>query len=262
MNAILSFLRQSLLSYKSLYGFLDPKIYFFVKIVTPIMQLIFFVLLAGYVNNSQDVTPWVLGNCFLLSMYNSLFGVGTIMENERDFGTLSLIVISPTNNFLILVGRAFVHIFDATFTVIIGLISGYLLFDVNFENTNFLILIICIVITMFSAMGIGLFIGSTGLITSDINLVLNTSVFILMIFTGALFPLSNLPVFLSDLPYFLPLTRGIEASKLIVNGELSNQVTIILVKEFLVGIIYMVLGYLLLQYFDKKSRKNATLDIY
>ncbi|TQR32829.1 ABC transporter permease [Lysinibacillus sphaericus] len=262
MSSISRFLHQSILSYKSLYGFLDPKIYILVKIVTPIMQLIFFVLLASYVNDSQDLTPWVLGNCFILSMYNSLFGVGAVLVSERSFGTLSLLMISPTNNFLILIGRAFIHIFDATITVAIGLIAGYLLFDLNFENTNFPLLILCIVIAMFSAMGIGLFISSAGLITSDVNLVLNTSVFVLMIFTGALFPLNNLPTALSGIPYFLPLTRGIEASKMIVNGNFSNQVIDLLAKELLIGLIYMILGYLLLRYTDKKSREKATLDIY
>lgn len=123
MDMVARFFKQSLLSYKSLFGFLDPKVYFFVKIINPVFQLIFFSLLASFVYQTKDVTPWVIGNAFLLSMYNSMFGVGTVMVNERQFGTLASIIASPSNNFLIFVGRAFMHILDSALTVAILTIS-------------------------------------------------------------------------------------------------------------------------------------------
>ncbi|MGD6874227.1 ABC transporter permease [Sutcliffiella horikoshii] len=262
MTILTRFFRQSILSYKALFGFYDPKIYFLVKVVNPIMQLIFFVMIAKYIHGSNDITPWVLGNAFILSMYNALFGVGAVMISERSFGTLSLVVVAPANKFLIFTGRAFIHILDACTTVIIGLVTSYLIFDVDFSNTDFKFLALCILITMISAMGIGLFIGSIGLITRDINLILNTSFFVLMIFTGAQFPLGNLPDILQSIPYFLPLTRGIEASRLVVGGDTSINVIYLLGVELLIGLIYTLIGYYALIVFENISRKKASLDIY
>ncbi|MBJ8107563.1 MULTISPECIES: ABC transporter permease [Bacillus cereus group] len=261
-NIFIRFFRQSILSYKALFGFLDPKIYFLVKVINPIMQLVFFSLIARYIHHTSDITPWVIGNAFLLSIYNALFGVGTVMVSERSFGTLQLVVASTANNFLIFIGRAFIHIFDATATVIIGLTVGYLFFELDFSNTNFLLLIICIIITMFSSIGVGLLLGSMGLVSRDLNLIMNTAVFVLMIFSGAQFPISNLPLLLSKVSYYIPITRGIEASRLIIDGNITVHVFNLLGGEALIGIIYMMLGYFTLRIFEYISKKKATLDIY
>lgn len=75
-----------------------------------------------------------------------MFGVGTVMVNERQFGTLASIIVSPSNNFLIFVGRAFMHIFDSALTVAIGFFVGYLFFGVDYSQTNSLLLTISILV--------------------------------------------------------------------------------------------------------------------
>ncbi|MBG9792693.1 hypothetical protein ABD76_09385 [Paenibacillus dendritiformis] len=261
-NILVRFFRQSVLSYKALFGFLDPKVYLTVKVVNPIMQLIFFTLLARFAYNASDVTPWVIGNAFLLSVYNSLFGVGMVMVSERHFGTLKLVIASTTNNFLIFIGRAFIHVFDASITVLIGLTIGFIFFGLDFSNTNFLMLILSILVTMFSSMGMGLFLGSIGLVARDLNLIMNTIFFTLMIFTGAIIPISSLPVLLSEVPYFLPITRGIEASKLIIDGQISSKIVELLLIEFFIGFCYLIIGYISLKLFERIARKSASLDVF
>jgi len=262
MDMVARFFKHSLLSYKSLFGFLDPKVYFFVKVINPVFQLIFFSLLASFVYQTKDVTPWVIGNAFLLSMYNSMFGVGTVMVNERQFGTLASIIASPSNNFLIFVGRAFMHILDSALTVVIGFFVGYLFFGVDYSQTNFLLLTISIFVGMYAAMGLGLLIGSFGLIVKDMNLILNTVSMGLLILTGANFPLNELPDFVQKISYILPLTRSIEAARLIVAGEHSSIILNLMLQEIIVGTAYLLAGYYLLKILERKARNGATIDLY
>jgi len=259
---IVRFYRQSLLSFKALFGFLDFKSYVIVKIINPVLQLIFFTLLAKYIYNTTDVSFWVIGNAFLLSVYNSLFGVGFVMVDERSFGTLKSVIASPANKFLVFIGRAFIHIIDGAASVIVGLLIGYLLFDVNFANTHFPMFILCILVSMFAAMGFGLLIGSFGLIVRDMNLIMNLCSFIFLLLCGAQFPISWLPGWLQAISNILPITRGIEASRLIVQGDISNYVYELIAFEFIIGAIYCIIGYLLLKVLENQARKGASLDIY
>lgn len=253
---------QAFISYKALFGYLDLKLYLAFKTITPILQLCFFVLIAKYNNSAADLTPWVIGNAFLLSMYNSFFGVGAMILSDRSFSTLSLLVVSPTNSFLIFTSRSFFHILDAFLTVAIGLFIGYLFFDVNFTNTNFLMLSLAILVSMFAAMGLGAIIGSFGLIVRDLNMVLNTSVFILMLFTGAQFPISNLPNGLQFISQLMPITRGIEVARNSVIGSTDLSNYILLITEFFLGLLFFLIAFLIFKYCEFQAKNRASLDIY
>lgn len=255
-------LYQSYISYKALFGFMSLKLYLAFKIVTPILQLCFFVLIAKYNNGSADLTQWVIGNAFLLSMYNSFLGVGAIISSDRSFSTLSLLVVSPTNSFYIFTSRAFFHILDATSTVFIGLFVGYLFFDVDYSNTNVLILVLAVFTSMFAAMGLGAIIGSLGLVLRDINMVLNISIFVLMLFTGAQFPITNLPNEIQFISLMMPMARGIEVARNAVNANINLNDYELLLSEFALGLTYFILAYLIFKYCEFLSKKRASLDIY
>lgn len=262
MQSLGRFSRQSLISFKALFGWLDPKIYVLVKVINPVFQVLFFSLIAGFVNNTTDLTPWIIGNSFLLCVYNSMFGVGITLLSERLMGTLKLIIASPANKFSVFVGRGTMHIFDASFTVIIGLITGYVLYGLRIPTYQLGWFFLTIVIAMFAACGLGLLIGCIGLITRDINLLLNISSMLLLTLSGANFPIEKLPIFLQKISYLLPLSRTIKVARFLVNKVDISICSRLLVEEVVIGIIYIVLGYSLLRIMEKLAIKKATMDIY
>lgn len=262
IEALGRFRRQSIISFKALFGWLDPQIYLLVKVINPIFQVLFFSLIAGYVYNTKDLTPWVIGNSFLLCIYNAMFGVGMTIRAERFFGTLKLVIASPANKFSVFVGRSTMHIFDATITVIIGLITGYILFGLRIPSYQLGWFFLTIIIAMFAACGLGLFIGSIGLITRDINLLLNVSSMLLLSLSGANFPITRLPIFLQKISAILPLSRTIEVARRLVNEVDISMCSRLLVEEVVIGLIYMVLGFSFLKIMEKIAIKKATIDIY
>lgn len=262
IQALGRFKRQSVISFKALFGWLDPKIYILVKVINPIFQVLFFSLVAGYVYNTKDLSPWIIGNSFLLCVYNAMFGIGMTLLSERFIGTLKLIIASPANKFSVFVGRSTIHIFDATITVTIGLIAGFVFFGFRIPIYQLGWFFLTILVAMFAACGLGLFIGCIGLITRDINLLLNISSMLLLSLSGANFPIERLPIFLQKVSSILPLSRTIKVARLLVNDVNISLCSRLLYEEAFIGIIYIVAGYFLLKLMEKIAIQKAALDIY
>lgn len=262
INGTRFFMLQSWMSYKALFSWLDPLAYIMIKVISPILQMVFFSLLATYVYQTPDITPWIIGNAIMLCSKNAVYGVGGILKEERYFGTLRLIVAAPANKFLLFVGRGVMHIFDALITVVVGLSVGAILFNFRMEWYLMPLFTLSLLVCLNSAMAIGQLISCVGMVTRDVHLLLNVSEYVLLIMTGACFPLERLPEFLQAMAYMLPVTRGIKAARLIASGLINQEVWGLLMLEFLIGGLYLVMGYLLLTYFENCARKKATLDLY
>ncbi len=256
------FFFQSWISYRALFSWVSPLAYSMIKIISPILQMLFFSILAQYVFKTSDITPWIIGNSILLCSKNAIYSVGSVLKEERFMGTLRLLIASPANKFLVFVGRGFMHIFDALITVSVGLLVGALCFGFNLTLNQLPLFVLALVVSLYSAMAIGQLISCVGLVTRDVHLLLNVSEYALLILTGACFPLSILPVVFQGLAQLLPITRGIEGARLIADGGDLHQILVTIGMEFLVGTIYLLLGYVMLQYFEIQARKKGTFDLY
>ncbi|WP_432664821.1 ABC transporter permease [Wukongibacter baidiensis] len=256
------FFRQSVLSFKALFGWLDPKIYLIIKVIDPGLQMIFYSLLVKYVYVSEDITPFIIGNAFLLCTRNSVFVIGSLMRNERYQGTLKLIVASPANKFLAFISRALFNIVDASITVVIGLIIGVTLFNVDLSGINYFQFILSIFIAMIGGMGIGLVLGSIALVIREIHMFLNVAAMFLFILTGASYPIERLPGFLIKASRLLPITRSIEASRIVASKGSNVLIYNLLGQEVALSLLYVVAAYLLFTYFERKARVDASLDAY
>ncbi|MGF7056807.1 ABC transporter permease [Brassicibacter mesophilus] len=256
------FFRQSLLYFKALFGWLDPKIYLIMKIIDPSLNMIFYSLLVKYVYKSSDITPWIIGNAFLLCTRNSVFVVGSLLRNERYQGTLKLIVASPANKFLAFIARSFFNIFDAALTVTIGLLIGVFVFKIDLSGINYFQFSLSILIAMVGGMSIGLVLGSIALVIREIHMFLNVAAMLLFILTGASYPIERLPNFAVIISKLIPITRSIEASRMIAAKGSSTLIYTLLSKELLLSMFYIFVAYFLFKYFEKKSRVDAALDAY
>jgi hypothetical protein len=60
----------------------------------------------------------------------------------------------------------------------------------------------------------------------------------------------------------LPLTRGISAARLLVQGAGFAEVMPLLLGELAVGLVYALLGYLLFAIFEVEAKKRGTLEVF
>lgn len=255
------FFRQAYLSYKSLYSYMDPKIYIMMMIVNPSLQLIYFSFMVCFAYNSTDISPWIIGNAFLLASSNCIFVVGSLVRSERNQGTLQYIVAAPANNFKIFIARSFFHLLDIFVRLMVGFLVGMLFFNFDLFALDLTKLFLTIFTGMLSGLGFGLFIGSVSLISTDVHLFLNTMEQILIVFTGALFPISKLPVFLNWIPKCLPITRSIEAAQMLLKPNTNGFYTLI-VEELIFAVILIFLGFFTFEFFQYRAKKIGNLDLY
>jgi len=262
IESIIRFFKQAYFSYKSLVSWLDIKIFMLVKVLKPTFQFMFYCLLARFVNPDEDITRYVVGNTLLLCTSSALFSAGVVMIQERYYGTLKLLVVSSTNNFTIFTGRALFYIIDGIFTIFVGFLLGFLFFGLDFSKINILLLSLVIFVCLFALFSFGLFISSLGLVTRDVNMLLNCVTMIIIAVSGANFPIERLPAAIQKVSWALPLTRSINSTNMLFNGAGFNDISFMLYQEILVGSFYMLIGYALFAVMEKMARRKATLDIY
>ncbi|WIV12465.1 ABC transporter permease [Proteiniborus sp. MB09-C3] len=264
MDSLKRSYRNGLYSFKGLYGFLKPEIYVLVKVINPIFQVLFFSLVAKHAYGNIDITPFVIGNAFVLCMYNAFFGVGVNLISERSVGTLKILIASPANKFKLFVSKSTFHILDGMITVFIGLLTGIVFLNLRIPLHTIPYFLISLIAAIFTACSMGLFIGSIGLVTRDINLLLNLSSMLLMSLSGVNFPTEKLPFFLERISHILPLTNALKASRLLISPAIVSYeaVGMYIFKELVIGVSYCIIAYITLKIMEGLAKNKATLDIY
>ncbi|GIO25855.1 ABC transporter permease [Ornithinibacillus bavariensis] len=261
MEATLRFFRHSLLSYRALFGWLNPKVYILVMVLNPLSQLLFFAVLVNYVYDGKGLVGYIGANALILCVMSSVFGIMTIITSDRYMGTLQLVMASPANKIGLFLSRSIAHILNGLFTSMIGLIFGILIFQIKIPIEAILPLLSVWLVSIFSACGLGLIIGCFCLWTPSMNLIANLLASSLLLLSGANYPQSIMPTWLTYVADFIPLTRGVELTKQILNERNYENVVPILGQEFLLGVTFFIISLLFIKYAEYLSRIKGTMDL-
>lgn len=228
----------------------------------PILTLIFYCILASYSFKTRDLASWVIGNSFLLCVNTSIFTLGGAFTGERYYGRIRFIIASPTNKLSLILQKGVFPCIIAVATVFIGFIVGSLIFGIDFSRINLLYFLIITLVAMFSVTGFGLLLAVFGLVTDSMHMVLNLSNYVLMILCGANFPVSQLPSYARIISRLLPLTRSIEATNGLYAGLEFSKIGSLIIGELCIGIVYYIIGALIVHWVEKIAIKKATLEVF
>jgi ABC-2 type transport system permease protein len=252
----------ALLSYVALFRWLRPIQYLASKIIMPLAQILFFSVLGLFARGPQSVDFFVIGNAMQLTAVNGIYGVTMSIGGDRWEGTLPYLFGTPSNRIVMFLGRAFLHLIDGVFGVVLAFGWGVLIFGLNLSAANPVALGLAIVVSTFSTAGLGLLMGCLSLVTLNVMFVNNTVYFLLLVFSGANIPVVAMPSWMQAISWALPLTRGIRAARLIINGASLDQVAPLLAGEFAVGVVYALLGYSLFRWFEYQAKRRGTLEAF
>ena len=255
------FARSTYLQYVALFQWATIRGYVAYKIVLPVTQILFFVELGVYASGRQNALYFALGNALQITANAGIFGVIATVANERQFGTLPMLLASPANRLVTFLSRSIVNIIDGILSVIVGLSLTVVVFGLDLHRANLLLLGICVLLISATTAGLGLLFGSIGLIMRDAITIANV-VYYLLITCGINFPVSRLPAAIQVISYGLPLTRGVEAARQAANGASIAQVGGLLVGELVVGVVYALAGYGLFVALEAYSRRGGLQEAY
>jgi len=262
MSHVSVYARSVWLQYIALFQWATVRGYVAYKVLLPVAQILFFVEFGVFATGGGNAIYFALGNALQLTANAGIFGVIATVANEREFGTLPILLGSPANRLVTFLSRASVNVIDGVLTVAIGLVLTVVVFRIDLSHGNVPLLALCIVVISFTTAGLGLLFGSLGLVMRDAIVVANILYYLLLVFCGINFPVSRLPAALQVVAYALPLTRGVEAARQAVAGASLGDVAGLLAGEIAVGVAYAFVGYLLFRAFEGYARRGGLQDAY
>lgn len=96
----------------------------------------------------------------------------------------------------------------------------------------------------------------------DIGLVANVLYYLLLLVCGVNYPITKLPSWLQWFSLHLPLTNGLMAARLIIDGSTDPKIYGLILREGITGLAYFTIGYAFFAYLEIVARRKGTLALY
>lgn len=146
-------------------------------------------------------------------------------------------------------------------TVALCFLLGWAFLGLDLSRAHGPGLALAVVLVALTTGALGLMAAALSLVVTDINLMLNSLVAMLLLLCGVNVPPDQLPGVLRMVSAGLPMTRGVVAARALVEGEGLVRVLPLLGGEALVGLVYLTAGYLLFLAMERRARHAGTLDL-
>ncbi|MCL2221917.1 MAG: ABC transporter permease [Oscillospiraceae bacterium] len=256
------FFSQAWLNAKVHQGGLNLTEFLAFKVGVSILTLVLYVLIARFTTGYVDLTAWVVGNAFALCVYECIFGIGGTFSSERFNGRLRSIIVAPTSKLTVIMYNGASSIVTGFLTIAVSFFIGGLLFGVQFSEFDFVMFALAIFAATFASVGLGLLLAVFALITDSIFLMLNALALLIIIFSGANFPVGQLPLFFPYIANIFPLYRSIAAARLSIGGAFSVEFWSLLLGEVLLGFVYLLITFLAIRIIERVATRNAALEMF
>jgi ABC-2 type transport system permease protein len=250
---------EAVLSYNGRFAITSPFGYLAGKMGWPLFLMLFFIFMGKFVGFANPAFI-MIGNMLLIPASSGMGGVTLAVGEERQWGTLSYVLGSPAPRMPVFLGRAFFYIIDGFVTMLLGLFITAAIFGLNLTKVNLLLLLFCSLLIAITSCGVGFLFGSLSLVSRDAWVMLSTFLEVLYILAGVNIPIISLPAIMQKISFAIPLTRGIMAARLVMDGGNWSAIQSLVAGEVLVGGLYILAGYLLFRIIEKRSFISGTLD--
>jgi ABC-2 type transport system permease protein len=246
------------LSYKALYSYQTLSMFLLFRVLDPMMNLLFFALLAHALVGSDYLSYIILGNVAYFTAHTMIINFMSMFRTERRYGTLELNIAAPLSTLYIIIRKSVVPLMDGIFVFIMGLIISHFLFGISFAIESFGYLGLTIIVMVFALSSISLLFAGIALLFSNINLFLNLVLAFFQVFCGANFSVTLFPTLLENFARILPLTHSIEALRNLHSGKLE-LIYSLLFTEVKIGLVYLLLAIIFIKIMEFAAKRNGAL---
>ncbi|MBO3738238.1 ABC transporter permease [Actinoplanes flavus] len=247
------------LAYRALFNWTTPAMYTGTLLAGPTFQLLFFAYLGRQLQVADD-RFFIVGNAVLAASTACVFGGTMAVANERRYGTLGHVLLSPRSRTVVFWGRVLPYAGNGLLIAAFTLLMGVLLLGLRIPVTALPGLALALAAGSLACGFFGLALGALGLRFRDVWVVSNVSAALLLLLTGVNVPRDGLPDWMITVGQLLPITHAAEAARLLAAGRGLEAAAPALGRELLVGAGYAVLAALLLKVFEAESRRRASLE--
>ncbi len=205
------------------------------SIFTPILWLfVFGVGIGSFATVGEyDYQTYIFPGIICMStLFTSVFfGVYIVWDRKIDF--LKEVLVSPLSRVTIFLGKVIGGTTDSMIQASIILLLGPFL-GIKYSPVSVILSMVLIFILTVGLVSIGLTLGSMMESPEGFGLIVSFVVFPLFFLSGALFPIDNLPAWLSPLVLADPVTYGVDGLRYLLLG--TSQFSLLL--DFSVLIVF------------------------
>ena len=213
-----SFKTATWLGWKIESNWTDPFLFAVYSIIKPLAGAAIIVIMYSVVAQGNYDTPYFaylyFGNAFYQYVSSVMTGVSwAIVDDREHYKTLKYMYVAPIQIPAYLLGRGIARILIGTISVIITILGGVFFLHVPFHlaEVNWLLFAVTLVLGIFILVNMGLILaGFTLMLARHSDYVGDAVASGMFLFTGAIFPLTSLPVVLRPIGYALPITYWLE----------------------------------------------------
>ncbi len=156
------------------------------------------------------------GIVMMTVLFSSIFyGLYIIWDRKLDF--LKEVLVAPAPRSSVFLGKSLGGVTDVMITALVLLVIGGI-FILPMSLVTMLSVLVLLILLVFATTNIGLILGANLKSQEGFGLVMNIAVWPLFFFSGALFPVSNLPESLKILSAMDPITYAVDALRLVMLG--------------------------------------------
>lgn len=191
-----------------------------------------------------------------------LWNVGFALRNEQLRGTLESNWLSPTWRFAYLLGSSVPQLVSMLMMLAISALEYTLIFGVRFEGSLWLTLLV-ILVSILPIYGLGFAFASLVITAREAHTFVFLVRGIVMIFCGITYPIAVLPGWMQAISAWLPQTYIIHAfrlSALSPTGLEAISRDLMLIVAF--GIFWLVIGYFMFNWMERRARQTGAIGQY
>jgi ABC-2 type transport system permease protein len=207
----------------------------------------------GYI--AIGTTIWMWQNIIL-------WDVGFSLRNEQLRGTLESNWMTPTWRFSFLLGSTGVQLFSMGIFLTISALEYVLFFGVKL-NGNPLLVLLMLLAAIPSIYGLGFAFASLVITLKEANAFVFLVRGLVMIFCGITYPLSITPGWMQSVARWLPPTyiiHGVRQAAL--KGADLAALLPDLIPLVALGTFWLVTGYLMFKYMERRARQTGAIGQY
>ena len=196
-------------------------------------------IVPGAPNYFQFVAPGIMAMVVMMSL---MTGLPHAISYEKDMGTLDGMLVAPINRLSIILGKVIAQTTRGMLQGLIILSLAILLFGVVVYG-NILLVIFLLLLSVFSFVGLGILITSFTENEETATMVMMTLMFPMMFLSGVFFPIQQMPWYMQNIAYCLPLTYATTAlRKVMVLGAGLSAISTELMILIGFGVVMLLIA--------------------
>jgi ABC-2 type transport system permease protein len=253
--------RQSYLSYKALFSWLNWTAYASNVLLRPALMATMFGLIGRFARDEQAAVSYVIGMSAFSMMNIVLAGVLQSFSGERGYGTLGVLFTSSGSRLQSFLTRSVLHYPNGLLNIAAGLGWAAVVLSMSFEGANWPAVAGGFLVLTLSATLFSLFLGNFAIVHRAWNFFMALTTAIWMVFTGVVIPRDHLPEGLYEVSLLLPMTHALEGIRRAFAGASLPAIQNQLALELLVGLGYGVVGYVLFRLVEVHARRSGAYEM-